>query len=74
MHFDATADRELFIAAYPDGIDHIWNDGRDNPRASPARKKIDELAFFDALIAEIGRRHPLDAKRIYVTGFSRAAS
>ena len=69
-HFSGLADREHFIVAYPDGVDHNWNDGRDNPRASPAHNKIDELAFFDALIAEIGRRHPLDARRIYVTGIS----
>lgn len=69
-HFSELADREHFIAAYPDGIDHSWNDGRDNPRAGASRDKIDDLAFFDALLAEIGRRHPLDPKRIYATGIS----
>lgn len=68
-HFDALADREHFIAAYPDGIDHHWNDGRENSSRT-FRENVDDLAFFDALIAEIGRRHPLDPKRIYTTGIS----
>ncbi len=69
-HFSALADRENFIAAYPDGIGHGWNDGRDNARSQAALKHVDDLAFFDALIAAIGQRHPLDPRRIYATGIS----
>jgi polyhydroxybutyrate depolymerase len=69
-HFSTLADREHFIVAYPDGVDHGWNDGRDDPFSGSLQKNVDDLAFLDALMAEIGKRHPLDAKRIYVTGIS----
>ncbi|HZP61564.1 MAG TPA: PHB depolymerase family esterase, partial [Opitutaceae bacterium] len=68
--FSALADREGFLVAYPDGIGRSWNDGRDNAQAEAALKHVDDLAFFDAFVAAIGKRHPLDPRRIYVTGMS----
>lgn len=67
--FDALADRENFIVAYPDGVDHHWNDGREN-NSKAFRENVDDLAFFDALVTAVGQRHPVDPKRIYATGIS----
>jgi len=69
-HFSDLADREHFIAAYPDGVGRSWNDGRDNAHSQAAETQVDDLAFFDTLIAAIGKRHPLDPRRIYATGIS----
>ena len=58
------ADRNDFIVAYPDGIDHHWNDGRVvNP-------DVDDVAFISALIDHLAATLNVDRKRVYATGMS----
>jgi polyhydroxybutyrate depolymerase len=61
--FDALSDREGFVAAYPDGLNRTWNDGRGT---SPA----DDVAFVRTTIEDIERAHDIDPRRIYATGIS----
>ncbi|HEX8925738.1 MAG TPA: alpha/beta fold hydrolase [Terriglobales bacterium] len=63
--FDAVADREKFVVAYPDGLDRGWNDGRGEIRHS-----ADDVAFIAALIDDISGLMKVDSKRVYVTGIS----
>lgn len=63
--FDDLADKDGFLVAYPDGIDHHWNDGRKNT-AGPN----DDVQFVDQLIDDVGKQHPVDPKRIFATGIS----
>ena len=56
-HFDALADREKFLVAYPESFNKSWNDTRG---LSPA----DDVGFIRALIAELERTQHVDAKRI----------
>ncbi len=73
LGFDSYADERGFYVAYPDssqppgerGTFH-WNDGRGTERTSD----IDDVKFLLEMIAEIGRRVPLDASRVYATGAS----
>ena len=62
-HFDDLADREGFIAAYPDSIGGNWNDGREI-------STTDDVAFVRATIEDIERDHAIDPRRIYATGIS----
>lgn len=62
---DALADRRGFIVAYPDGIDRHWNDGR-----STIKVKSDDVGFVAAVLDDLERRFPVDARRIYATGIS----
>lgn len=62
--FNAIADREGFILAYPDGIKQQWNDGR---KAAP---NVDDVGFVRALIAELGKTYAIDRTRIYAAGIS----
>jgi polyhydroxybutyrate depolymerase len=62
-HFDALADREGFLVAYPESLNKSWNDTRG---LSPA----DDVGFIRALIAELQRVHHVDPKRVYATGIS----
>jgi len=80
--FSAEADRQGFIAAYPDGSDRArplvnlagkpgfltWNAGACCGYA--AAHGIDDVAFLRAVIAQIARDHPIDRRRIYATGLS----
>ena len=62
--FDALADADGFVVAYPDGLGGSWNDGR------PQTAGADDVGFVRALVAELSRTYPIDPKRVYATGFS----
>ena len=66
------ADREGFVAAYPDGIDRHWNDGRPDGRAGRGTP-IDDVALVRALIDRLAATLPIDRSRIYATGMSNGA-
>jgi polyhydroxybutyrate depolymerase len=58
----------MFIVVYPDGIDRGWNDGRVGRNAD-----IDDVKFISNLINHLVTKYPVDARKIYVTGFSNGA-
>ena len=72
LGFDAYADERGFYVAYPDSYrsagQHAahWNDGR----GTEATSDVDDVTFLLEMIADIGRRVPLDEQRVYVTGAS----
>jgi polyhydroxybutyrate depolymerase len=83
--WDTKADREGFLAAFPDalardpskrssfvGNPQLWNDG--SFRFFPDGSGPDDVAFIAAVIDDLQSRYPVDRKRIYLTGFSNGAS
>ena len=72
LGFDDYADERGFYVAYPDSYRSAgqraahWNDGR----GTEATSGVDDVKFLLEMIAEIGRRVPLDERRVYVTGAS----
>jgi polyhydroxybutyrate depolymerase len=68
--FSALADRERFLVAYPEGIEHNWNDGREFAGSRAHREHVDDVGFVAALLDTIARVHPLDPRRVYATGIS----
>jgi polyhydroxybutyrate depolymerase len=72
---DLVADREHFIVVYPNGTGRgrflVWNAGTCCG-AAPA-KRIDDVGFIRALIADLEKRTPIDRSRIYATGLSNGA-
>jgi len=68
--FDEIADREGFIAVYPNGVDAQWNDGRGQTYREKDNTDVDDVGFFSALIDTIIRNHEGDPSRVYVTGLS----
>ncbi len=78
------ADAAGFFVAAPDGLParpelpasfllnpRLWNSGQLVP-GNP-RSRIDDVAFFRALLDELARRLPVDPRRVYVTGHSNGA-
>jgi polyhydroxybutyrate depolymerase len=63
--FDAEAERGRFIAAYPDGIDHGWNDA-DLGRLPD----LDDVGFIRRLIDALIARYRVDPARVYAAGMS----
>jgi polyhydroxybutyrate depolymerase len=74
---DATADREGFIAVYPNGSGGIggrlltWNAGACCGPAAASR--VDDVGFAVALLDDLARRVALDQERVYATGLSNGS-
>lgn len=74
---DQTADREGFVAIYPNGSGGIggrlltWNAGACCGPAAASR--VDDVGFTIALIDDLAGRLPLDSGRIYATGLSNGS-
>ncbi len=71
--FNRLSDQEGFLVVYPDGIEKNWNDGRENVKYRAHREKIDDVGFISSLIEHLAVEHPVDKKRVYVTGISNGA-
>lgn len=69
----AAADRRGYLYAAPQGSGLLpsWNAGACCGEASGL--KVDDTGFIKALLDELARGFCLDAKRVYVTGFSNGA-
>jgi len=79
------ADREGFLVVFPNALardptrrssfsrnPQLWNDGSDRFYAD--QKAVDDVAFINALLDDLSARFRVDAKRIFVSGFSNGAS
>jgi polyhydroxybutyrate depolymerase len=70
---DATADRDGFVAVYPNGTGRgrralTWNAG--GCCAYAARNRIDDVGFTRALLDDLATRVRIDRARVYATGIS----
>jgi polyhydroxybutyrate depolymerase len=57
-----TAEAKKFIIAYPDAVGKSWG-------IAPEKVKSD-LAFFDAMLAQVGADYKIDPDRVFVLGMS----
>ena len=75
--FDAIADREGFLAVYPNGTGSwrrrllAWNAG--TCCGLPADQQVDDVGFALAVLDDVARRTPVDSTRVYATGHSNGA-
>ena len=67
--WDAEADREHFVVAYPDGLNRAWAVG-GGCCGTPGRTGVDDVAFVTAMVAAVAREVPVDPARVYATGIS----
>ncbi len=58
------ADEAGFIAVYPNGTGN----------GPAAQDKVDDVGFIDALLDDLSRAYPVDARRVYATGMSNGAT
>ncbi len=68
--FNRRADEAGALVVYPDGVDHGWNDGRQDLKTRAVRDGVDDVGFLRALVAALGDRYPVDRDRVFVTGIS----
>jgi polyhydroxybutyrate depolymerase len=68
--FDRLADRDGFIVVYPQGHGGHWNDCRKQADYEARHLGIDDVGFFEALVARLRLDHRVDPARIFVAGLS----
>ena len=69
--WDALANREGVVVAYPNGIDKAWNAG--SCCGSPVRDDVDDVAFISQLTADLQAEFDIPASRTFATGMSNGA-
>ncbi len=74
-NMDSVSEANRWVAAYPNALrgsgglfPSDWNAGTCCGAA--ARENFDDVGFIASMINEISRSLPIDAKRVYVVGFS----
>jgi polyhydroxybutyrate depolymerase len=65
MGLDRIAEREGFVAVYPDSLGRSWNDGRQFRRS-----RTDDVSFLLRLKRSLVRRGLADPERVFVAGVS----
>ncbi len=65
MGLDPIAEREGFVAVYPDSLGPVWNDGRGFPRTHS-----DDVEFLARLKESLVRRGLGDPNRVFIAGVS----
>ena len=68
--FNILAEREGFIAVYPNGYEKSWNDGARDTLAPARRMNIDDVGFFDAMIEDMDKKLSVDQNNIFACGIS----
>jgi polyhydroxybutyrate depolymerase len=71
LGWDALADREGFVVAYPDGLDGTWNAGGCCGQARA--RGVDDLGFLGTLVGRIAEEDGTGPHRVYAVGFSNGA-
>ena len=75
---DRVADRERFLVVYPNGTGPLpnrlltWNAG-DGCCGPALANGVNDMGFAASVIADLGRRVPVDTRRVYATGHSNGA-
>lgn len=69
--FADVADREGFIAVFPDGEGaYPWNAGENTCAGGPVDHETDDIGFVEAMLDAIAAEHCVDRDAVFVTGFS----
>ena len=73
LHLDATADRERFLAVYPEALELEWNYGRPivSPMPVANGETVDDVGFIRLIIDNLVETRRADPARVYVAGVSR---
>jgi polyhydroxybutyrate depolymerase len=68
--FNQLADRDTFIAVYPQAYKKHWNDGRANGKFDSQKDNVDDVGYISALIDTLCKHYRISSRKIYATGLS----
>lgn len=66
--FNVLADKESFIAVYPDGYSRSWADGRGKTPAD--RENVDDVRFLENMILYLEELYGIDKSNVFIVGHS----
>lgn len=70
--WDALADRDGFVVAYPDAVNHAWNAG---PTCCyPNSAGVNDVGYLNELVSQLSKDDYIDRARVYAVGFSTGAA
>lgn len=72
--FDAMADEQGFIVAYPDVFELGWDDGLDDLGWPTRLPSSDDVGFIAVLIDHLLAEYAIDPAQVYVTGWGDGGS
>ena len=68
--FDELAERDQWIVAYPDGLYHRWNDGRNDATSRSSAERVNDVLFISILLDHLEESYGIDRTRVFATGMS----
>ncbi|NOR76091.1 MAG: phospholipase, partial [Draconibacterium sp.] len=68
--FNYLANRDNFIAVYPNGIKKSWNDGARDTIGIARKLKINDVGFIDKIIENLILKYSIDNESIFACGIS----
>lgn len=66
--WDAQAEQDGFVVAYPQGVGRSWNGG--DCCGSAASRDLDDVGFVEAVVDEVAATVPIDPQRVFAAGMS----
>lgn len=68
--FNTLANRDGFIAVYPNGIGKSWNDGARDTIGVARKLNINDVGFFEEMIENIQKKYSVNSNQIFACGIS----
>lgn len=68
--FNHLAEKNSFLAVYPEGYEKSWNDGARDTFGVARKLDIDDVGFIEKLINELQQKYNADSERIVACGIS----
>lgn len=72
LGWNAVADHEGFVVAYPEGVDHGWNAGPSC--CFPNNAGVNDVGFLNEALSILTKQDLIDRSRVYAVGFSAGGS
>lgn len=68
--FNQLAEKDNFLAVYPEGFEKSWNDGARDTLGIARKMNIDDVGFISKLIDELAQKYHADLENIFACGIS----
>lgn len=68
--FNYLAEKDEFVAVYPNGFEKSWNDGARDTFGVARKMNIDDVGFIEKILDNIGSKLNIDRKNIFACGIS----
>ena len=68
--FNTLANRDVFIAVYPNGVGKSWNDGARDTIGVARKLNINDVGFFEEMINDLQQKYSINSNQVFACGIS----